>query len=319
MRRMVGVVIFVGGLLVLLSNLLLKVQGVRGLGILGMFIGAAVFGLSFIPRPQPTADAPAPLPPAESATRVFYEPEPVFKNLRHHPRWLAGFLVLTFFGMLYQVALTQRLGVERFAEDQATRELEGGFVPLDKISADDYKQAKIRAAIATATVTKITAPFWVAGFVFLAMLVLAGVFLLCVMAFGGRMNFWQALSVAIYGSLSSAVISSVLSLILLYIQSPTDMIPLEVQRHGLARADLGLLFRETNPMVNTLVRPVVYTLASAIGLFQLYGWWVTVSGLKNAGEKNISGGSAWAIALMLWLLGMLLTTLLAILAPTFVA
>lgn len=319
MRRMVGVVIFIVGLLVLLSNLLLKVQGVKGLGILGMFIGAAVFGLSFIPRPQPTADAPAPLSPADKITRVFYEPEPVFKNLRYHPRWLAGFLVLVFFGMIYQVALTQRLGVERFAEDQATREIEGGFVPLDKISADDYKQAKIRAALATATVTKITAPFWIAGFVFIGMLVLTGVFLLCVMAFGGRMNFWQALSVAVYGSLPAAVISAVLSLILLYIQSPTDMIPLEVQQRGLARADLGLLFRETNPMVNTLVRPVVYTMASAIGLFSLYGWWVTVSGLKNTGEKNISGGSAWAIAFILWLLGMLLTTLLAVLAPTFVA
>ncbi len=319
MRRMVGVVIFIGGLLLLLSNLLLKVQGVRGLGLLGMFVGAAVFGLSFIPRPVPTADAPAPLSPADRITRVFYEPEPVFKNLRHHPRWLAGFLVLVFFGMIYQVALTERLGVERFAEDQATREIEGGFVPLDRISADDYKQAKIREAIKSATVAKITAPLWITGFVLIGMLVLAGIFLLCVMAFGGRMNFWQALSVAVYGSLPAAVISTILSLILLYVQSPTDIIPLEAQRHGLARADLGLLFRETNPMVNTLVRPVVYTLASAIGLFSLYGWWVTVSGLKHAGEKNISGGSAWAVALMLWLLGMLLTTLLAVLAPTFVA
>jgi hypothetical protein len=319
MRRIVGVVIFIVGLLVLLSNLLLKVQGVRGLGILGMFIGAAVFGLSFIPRHVPAADAPAPLSPADRITRVFYEPEPVFKNLRQHPRWLAGFLVLALFGVIYQVALTERLGVERFAEDQATREVEGGFVPLDKISAEDYVQAKIKAAIATSTVTKITAPLWIAGFVFIGMLVLAGVFLLCVLAFGGRMNFWQALCVAVYGALPAAVITTVLSLILLYIQSPTDMIPLEVQRHGLARADLGLLFKETRPMINTLVRPVIYTLGSAIGLFQLYGWWVTVSGLKNAGEKTISSGSAWTIALMLWVLGMLLTTVLAILVPTFVA
>jgi hypothetical protein len=316
---MVGVVIFILGLLVLLSNILLKVQGVRGLGILGMCVGAAVFGLSFIPRPVPGADAPQPLSPMDRITGVFYEPEPVFKNLRHHPHWLAGFLVLLLFGATYQVALTQRLGVERFAEDQATREIEGGFVPLEKISADDYKQAKIRAAIASATVTKITAPFWIAGFLFIGVSVLAGVFFLCVLAFGGRMNFWQALSVVVYGSLPAAVISAILSLVVLYIQSPTDMIPLEAQRHGLARADLGLLFKETHPMVNTLVRPVLYTMASAIGLFQLYGWWVTVSGLKNAGEKNISGGSAWAIALMLWALGMLLTTILAILAPTFVA
>ena len=319
MRRSLGVIIFLVGLSLLLSNILLRVQGVRGLGILGAFAGAAVFGLSFIPRHVTGEGAPAPLPPVERVTRVFYEPEPVFQNLRHHPRWLAGFLVLAFLGVTYQVALTERLGVERFAEDEATRRIEGGFIPLDKISPDDYKQAKIREAIATAALAKITAPVWMTGFLFVGMLTLAGVYLLCVMAFGGRMNFWQALCVAIYGSLPPAAVSMILSLLLLYIQSPLDIIPLEAQRHGLARADLGLLFRETHPMVNTLVRPVVYTLGSAVGLFQLYGWWVTVNGLKHAGEKKISGGSAWAIALMLWALGMLLTTLVAVLAPTFVS
>jgi hypothetical protein len=320
MRRSFGVIIFIAGLLLLLCNLLLGLPGViRNLSLFVMFLGAVVFGLSFIPRRRADADAPAPLSPVDRITRVFYEPEPVFQNLRHHPRWLAGFLVLAFFGVTYQVALVERLGVERFAEDDATRRIEGGFIPLDKISPDDYRQAKIREAIANATLTKVTTPFWITGLVFIGMLVLAGVYLLCILVFGGRMNFWQALSVAIYGSLPPAIISVVLSLLLLYIQSPTDIIPLEAQRHGLARADLGLLFRETNPMVNTLVRPVMYTLASAIGLFQLYGWWVTVNGLKHAGDKKISGGSAWAIALMLWVLGMMLTTLLAVLAPTFVA
>ena len=318
MRRIAGVIIFAVGLLLLAGNLMLRVQGIRGLGILGMFIGAVVFGLSFIRRPAPGADAPPPLSPADKIIRVFYEPEPVFKNLRHHPHWLAAFLVLALFGVTYQVALTQRLGVERFAEDEASREVEGGFVPADKISPDDYKQAKIRAAIAKATVTKATLPFNTIGFMFIGMLVLAGVYLLCVMAFGGRMNLWQALSVATYGSLPPVVISMVLSLILLYTQSPDAIIPAEAQRHGLARADLGLLFRATNPMSNTLQRPVLYSLASFIGLFQLYGWWITVNGLKHAGEK-ISGASAWTIALILWLFGMLISSVVFILFPTFAA
>jgi hypothetical protein len=71
-------------------------------------------------------------------------------------------------------------------------------------------------------------------------------------------------------------------------------------------------------MSNTLERPILYTLGTFIGLFQLYGWWVTISGLKNVSEK-ISGGSAWAIAFILWLVGMLLTVLLSMLAPTMVA
>ncbi|HEX8846110.1 MAG TPA: YIP1 family protein [Pyrinomonadaceae bacterium] len=318
MRRIAGVIIFAFGLLLLLGDLLLHFRGLKNLGFFGMFIGAVVFGLSFIRRPALGPDAPAPLPVADRVTRVFYEPEPVFKNLRYHPRWLAGFLVLAFFGVTYQVALTQRLGVERFAEDEANRRIEGGFVPLDKISADDYRQAKIREAIGNATRAKVTTPLWVAGLAFIGILVLAGVYLLCVLAFGGRMNFWQAVSVAVYGSLPPAVISSVLSLFLLYVKQPDDVIPLEAQRHGLGRADLGLLFKATKPMSNTLEHPVLYTLTSFIGLFQLYGWWVTVNGLKHAGGK-LSGGSAWAIALILWLFGMLLTSALALLAPTLIS
>jgi hypothetical protein len=317
MRRIVGIIIFAVGLLLLLSALVLKVS-VMWLGIFGMFVGAVAFGLSFIPRRAPRADAPAPLPPADRITRVFYEPEPVFKNIKHHPRWLAGFLVLTFFAATYQVALTQRLGAGRFAEDEATRRIEGGLVQTDKISPDDYRQAKISEANAHATLIKITWPLWTAGILFVVMSILAGAYLLCVIAFGGKMDFWQALSVAVYGSLPPAVISMILSLVLLYVQSPENIIPLEAQRHGLARADLGLLFKVTDPINNTLARPVVYTLASAVGLFQLYGWWVTVNGLKNAGEK-ISGGSAWAIVIILWLLGMMLATVGAALGPTLVA
>jgi len=318
MRRIVGIVIFVVGLLLLLAALLLKVPGVLGLGIMGMVVGAAAFGLSFVPRRTPGPDAPAPLSPADRIIRVFYEPEPVFKNIKHHPRWLAGFLVLVFFGSVYQLALTQRLGVERFAEDDANRRIEAGIIPTDKITPDDYRQARIREAVAYATQTKLSLPLFAAGFMFIVMLILAGAFLLCVMAFGGKLGYWQALSVAIYGAVPAVVISTVLSLVLLYIQSPDNIIPLEAQRHGLARADLGLLFKATDPITNVHERPVMYTLASAIGLFQLYGWWVTASGLKNASEK-ISGGSAWAIAIILWLLGMMLGTVLAALGPTFVA
>jgi hypothetical protein len=71
-------------------------------------------------------------------------------------------------------------------------------------------------------------------------------------------------------------------------------------------------------MSNTLERPVLYSLASAIGIFQLYGWWVTVNGLKHAGEK-LSNASAWTIALILWLFGMLLASVIFILFPTFAA
>src|ERR687885_2149239 len=103
MRRIVGIIIFALGLLLLLARLSHLVQGVTGIAILGMFLGLVSLGLSFIKKPDPGPDAPPPLSPADRVTGVFYEPDRIFKNLRYHPRWLAAFLILAFFGVTYDL------------------------------------------------------------------------------------------------------------------------------------------------------------------------------------------------------------------------
>src|SRR5438105_15069418 len=120
MRRIVGIVILVIGVLLLLAHFVLKVQEIGfGFGIATTIVGAAIVGLSFVPRPEPGPDAPPALPPAERITRAFYEPAPVFKNLHYHPRWLAGFLVIAFIASIYTIASMQRLGPVKMASDYA--------------------------------------------------------------------------------------------------------------------------------------------------------------------------------------------------------
>ena len=310
MRRIVGIIVFVVGALLLVSHVAGLVPGLKWLGIFGLFLGCVIFGLSFIPQPAPGENAPAPLSPADKMTRVFYEPEEVFKNLRPHPRWLAGFLVLVLFGLTYQLAVLQHVGPERLAEDRANRIIEGGFLQNSPVSPDDFRQAEIARAIESATFNKLTLPFWTAGGTLVFILILAGLYLLGVLAFGGRLNFWQAVSVAVYSSIPPVIIVTILNLILLFTQSLDDIIPMKAQQQGLARADLGLLLSPT-------AHPYLYTLAGAIGLFTIYRLWLTATGLKNTSEK-IKGGSAWAIVVMLWMLGVLLSVLAAMLAPTFV-
>jgi hypothetical protein len=309
MRRIVGIVVFAVGLLILLGHILGLVPDVKWLGIFGMFIGAACFGLSFIPQPAPGANAPNPLSAADRLTGVFYEPEPVFRNLKHYPRWLVAFLVLVLFGVGYQLAVIQRLGPERIAEDRANRIIEGGFLP-PQVPPDNFRQAQIAQAISTATVNKLTLPLWATGGTLLFILALAGLYLLGVLAFGGKINFWQAVSVAAYSAIPPTVILIILNVILLYVQPIDDIIPLRAQQQALARADMSILFSPS-------LHPFLYTLAGFIGLFSIYRLWLTANGLKNTSEK-IKGGSAWAIALMLWFIGALLTMGLVMLAPTFV-
>ncbi|MDT5123847.1 MAG: hypothetical protein QOC96_3329 [Acidobacteriota bacterium] len=304
MRRSVGIAIFVLGLLVLLAGILKVVQGMTGISILMIVVGLAIFGLSFIPQPDPGPDAPPPMSPAERIIGVFYEPSPVFKNLRCYPRWLAAFLVLMLCGVTYQLAFTQRVTPERMAAETADRRIEGGFVPPEK--ATDYKAQLIEDA--KLPVSRIKDVVGQIGGGFLFLLVLAGLYLLCVLAFGGRMNFWQAFSVAIYGSLPPIVITTILSLILLYTKSPEDLDVIKDSR-GLARADLGLLFALAE-------HPYLHIIGSFIGIFSLYGWWVTVSGLHNTATK-LSKASAWTIAFLLWLLGLVLVLILAAIFPSF--
>jgi hypothetical protein len=309
--RITGIVILLLGLLLLLGNMRFGVPNGKGLGILGMVLGAAFIGLSFVPAPRPAPNAPEPLSTADTLTRIFYEPETVFKNLKHHPRWMAAVIVVALLAGLFQLAVFQRLGPERIAEDAANRVIEGGFLQGAPISPDDFRQMQIAQAIKTATVDKAFLPVGaVAGWT-LFVLVLASLHLLGVMAFGGKMNFWQAVSVTAYSALPPAVIATALNLVLLFTQSVDDIIPLKAQQNNLARADLGLLFSPAE-------RPVLYTLAGFVGLFTIYRLWLTVTGLRTVADK-IKSGSAWAIVLLLLLVGALLMSLMAIFLPTFVA
>lgn len=308
MRRIVGIVILIIGVLLLVAHFAMKVQEIgTGFSIMTIIIGAAIFGLSFVPQPEAGPDAPPPLPPAERVTRVFYEPEPVFKNLRYHPRWLAGFLVIAVISAIYTIAFMQRLGPAKMASDVADRYIAGGLIPPDR--AEAAKAAIVAQAENQGVITKILAPISAVNFTFLIMLILAGAYTLCVLAFGGRMNFWQAMCVAAYSSVPPVLIERGLSLILLYVKPVDDLETMRVQE-GLARADLGILVSATD-------HPYLFTIAHLIGIFTLYGWWLTATGLRNTGEK-LSGGSAWTIVIILWLLWVVIRLALAMFAPSFV-
>jgi len=306
MRRVIGIIIFALGLLFLVTGITKVVQGVIGISIFAIFIGLVIFGLSFIPQPDSGPEAPLPLPPADRITGVFYEPDRIFKNLRYHPRWLAAFLVLLVFSLTYQLAFTQRVTPERIAGETADKIIEGGWLQGSQISPEEFKRQRI--AEAKSPVSRITGVLGFVGGTLVFMLVLAGLYLLCVLAFGGRINFWQSLSVATYGSLPPVVISTILSLILLYVKSPEDIDATRGSR-GLARADLGLLFTPAQ-------HPLLFIIGSFIGVFSIYGWWVTVSGLHNTATK-LSKASAWTIALLLWLLGLVFVLILSAIFPSF--
>src|SRR3712207_5956233 len=92
------------------------------------FFGLVATGLSFVPRPAPAADAPAPMPAFERIAGLFYQPAEVFRNLRAHPRWLTALLVITLCSFIYTTAFTQRITPERVADYTTQKVIETGWV-----------------------------------------------------------------------------------------------------------------------------------------------------------------------------------------------
>ena len=305
MNRLVAITVLVAGILLLIAGAMKILPGAAGGGGALCFLGVVMLGLSFIPRTPADSDAP-PMSEAEKITSVFYEPARVFQELRVRPYWGTAFLVIALSVVVYQVAYTQRIGAETIALATIDKTIEGGFIPAERaaeIRENTGEAARTPFAKVSGAVNGVVGAFVI-------MAILAGLYMLGVLVSGARIKFWQAFSVVVFSALPVIVLQNLISLLLLYIKSPDDIDPLKGQR-GLARADLGVLF---NPAEN----PYLFVLGSSFGLFTLYGLWLTATGLRNAGEK-VTSGTAWSIAIGLWVLGLLLGLGAAALFPTFIA
>src|SRR6185295_9181213 len=140
--------------------------------------------------------------------------------------------------------------------------------------------------------------------------IVAALYLLGILAFGGRMNFWQSLAMLFYAAVPIITIQKLLGLVLLYLKSPDDVHPI-LGQETLVQDNLGVLFSPAS-------HPVLFVLATAIGLLSFYGLWLKATGLKNAGYR-VSSGTAWGVAVTFWLLGTLFVTGLTALFPSFIS
>lgn len=304
--RMPAIVLFVLGVLIAVGGALKYIPGGVLTGLALAFWGALLFGLSFVRLPKPAPDAPAPISFMESLTSIFYEPTRVFQNLKAHPRWLAPFLVISILSIAYAAAFTQRLTPERIVSYTADKMAETPFIPPEAVQQareDGLDQAKNPVQRVGTAIKTFVGVFGFSAF-------LAALYMLGVLVFGGRINFWQALAALMYASLPIVVIQKVISLILLYIKSPDDIHPIMGQE-TLVQDNLGILFTPAE-------HPVLFVTASAIGLMSFYGLWLKATGLRYAGQK-VTKAAAWGTAITFWLLGLLFIVIITALFPSFIS
>lgn len=304
--RIPAIILFVLGVIMLVLGLVKVLPGGLGTGVAFAFWGILLGAFSFIPLPRPSADEP-PMSGVQKLFGIFYEPTRVFKNLRSHPYWLAPFLVLSIAGAVYNAAFVQRLTPERIVDFTFEKLADSPIKP----PPDKMEQAKEQALQAEKQPIQRVQTF-AKSFVLVFILVsfVTGLCLLGVLAFGGRINFWQAFAAVIYSYLPVGLITKVVSLILLYVKSPDDIHP-ALNRETLVQDNLGILFKPAE-------HPVLYVIGASIGVLSFYGLWLKAKGLANAGYK-VSSSAAWGVSITLWVLGLIVGMIFASLFSSFMS
>ena len=136
----------------------------------------------------------------------------------------------------------------------------------------------------------------------------SGAILVAVLAFGGRMHFWQTYAAVAYMAVPFTIIQKGISFIILYLKSPDDVHPL-IGQESLVYDNLGLLIAAKD-------HPVLWVIATAIGVLSFYRLWLSATGLRESGYK-VSSSAAWGAAITLFVIFLLFGMGIAAIFPSF--
>lgn len=288
MNRLAGIVVAVVGLVVIVLSVANVLPGLTQTGGMLILLGGLIIGLSFVKKPDPEGVERMSTP--ATLLNIFVSPAETFQNLRRHPRWLVAAIIISVLSTLFLNLFMYRLTPERVANFAIDKTLE---LPIMNDQARRQVEAGRADAIAQNKDPILRSGQAVSGFIgnVFKYAFYALIFFVFAMAMGGRINYWQAFSVAVYSLFPVAVIGYVLSSVILFLKDPVDIHPI-LGQGNLVQDNLGFLF---NPGES----PALYAFASHIGVLWFYWVWLLATGLKNAGEK-ISGSIAWTIALVIF-------------------
>ena len=234
-----------------------------------------------------TTPAPASMSTPQTLSSIFFEPTETFAALRERPRFLVATLILIALTLVITILIFQKVNYEEVVR----RAIETN--PRAEQMTPEQKEQAI--AMQTGPLGKAFAYAVPVIFGVIALTAGAALYLLGTYLMGGRMSYKQALSVWAYSSFPPAVLGSLLAIVLLLLKSADDL--------DFSRPGAGLVVTNLGALLGEGTSPVLRALLSWFDLFTFYGMFLAAVGLRKVGK--LSSGSAWAIVIGLWLLGVL--------------
>ena len=220
---------------------------------------------------------------------IFIEPGRTFEDLRKKPRFLLATLIIMILATAYGFALYQKVGTENY-RSYIVAEVEKN-PQVEKLDAA-AKNNVIELNLTIREYLRYAAPLIV-----LIVIAIVGLFYwLGAKAFGGTGNYLHAISVFVYSSLPPAIVGSIASIIVFIFKVP-DEIDIAASQRSLIQANPSIL-------IDGKTMPVLATLLASFDLFLIWGWILAAIGLQYT--NKISSGSAWAVTIIMALIGIVL-------------
>ncbi len=247
------------------------------------------------PIPEEIVNTEEPAQMSEVATlgNIFFEPGNTFEDLRRKPRFLLAAFISILAVSLFQFMFVQKVGFERIIRERFESNSRVQQMPEDQkaklIEQQSGQTAKIISYVATPIVLVIV--FLIGGLIYW----------LGANAMGGSSSFLQGLSVWTYASFPPTLIAMLANFLVLFLKSADD-IEISSSQNGLIQANPSFFMPKGSPVLSALL--------ATFDLFTIWGWILAAIGLRIIGK--ISTGAAWAIVLIVTLIGVAVRVVLAL-------
>jgi Yip1 domain len=239
---------------------------------------------TFTPQ-TPVAEGPTVSTP-QTITGIFFEPGPTFEALRVRPRFLVVGIISVLIFMVYYSTFVWRVGSENIARAQITAR-QPDATPEQIEQGLSIQGSVIVKAITYASFPVVFAVMFAGG---------AGLYLLGTMMMAKSLSFKQALAVWVYSSFPPLVVFAIINIILLFLKSADD-IDATALNTGIAKANPSFL-------VDGKAHALLATFLGSFDLIAFYGLFLAALGLRKVAK--LTSGSAWAIVIAIWILGIVL-------------